>query len=230
MDILNANKKKYFKLRNILTSSLIILAFANCIFTHFTYHNSFPVPKRINISISEIEKIYLDNNDSIKVHIKDQSDCLKIEDGSYHIHFSPDFIDYNCKAFRAKNSIVGIPTLREISNSGLLRDDKVIFDFSNFPKDKFALTNPYIVWGSNKIFNNYGYDPTIDNEFKDAFISNDYRYLFIQKKGKMFVFDANNERTVIRRVVIENSANKIISVYKNKLLPIQFKRIDKNGI
>jgi hypothetical protein len=226
-----ARKKKYLYLRSILAALLIILAFANCIITRITYQNAFPEADRVQISISEIEKIYLDSNDFIKVRIKEQSDCLKIRDGSYHIHFRPDFKDYHCKAFRSVGSRVGIPTLSEISNSAILRNDKVILDFSDFPKDKFVLINPYVVWGvSDKSFQGYVYEPKIDNEFKNVYISNDYQYLFIEKKGKIFVFDSHNEKKVLRRIVDENSSNKIISYYKDKLSPIQFIRIDEKGI
>lgn len=225
----NKNNIKLNIILRIIQTSVLIILYQNC-YTEKTYVKAFPYPKSERVSFEEIENISIDTNDNIKVNIKEHSGCLKIGDGSYFIHFRKRIPNQKCGSFDIDNSQQGTLTFKNISNSAILRNDKIIIDLSAFPQDKFKQVNPYVVWSASKGFNGYSDDPKVDSTFKNAYISNDYKYLFIEKKEKMFVFNTHEEKNVIRRIVIENLANKIINSYKNKKIPIQFVRIEKQGI
>jgi hypothetical protein len=227
---------KRLKLNNIqivIRISLFILFYQNCFFTMRTYENTYPYPKSERVPINEIESISIDTNDTIKVKTNENSGCLEIgngDHGSYFLWFKKNSQNQKCKSFNNEKSEIGALTLQNISNSAIIKKDKIILDFSSFPPDKFSLINPYVVWSASKGFYGYSNDPKVDSTFKNAYISNDYKYLFIEKKEKIFVFNAHDEKTVIRRIVIENLANKIIKSYKNKIIPIKFIRISEFGI
>ncbi|XDD53048.1 hypothetical protein AB3N62_11190 [Leptospira sp. WS4.C2] len=195
-----------------------------------TYENAYPYPKSGKVPITEIESILIDTNDTIKVKTNENSGCLKISNGSYFLWFRKKSLNQKCESFKNENSEQGSLTFLNISNSAILRKDKIILDFSSFPPEKFLLTNPYVVWSASEGFYGYSNDPKVDSTFKNAYISNDYKYLFVEKKDKMFVFNAHEEKSVIRRIVIENLANKLIKTYKNKIIPIKFIQIKDTGI
>ncbi|XDD46861.1 hypothetical protein AB3N60_01835 [Leptospira sp. WS39.C2] len=239
-DFIRILEIRFPKILNLVLVSTIISFHINCFFTTKTYTNAFPYSKDVRVPNTEIEKIEIDSNNLIKVQIKDHTQCIKINSGSYYIHYRLNFPNYGCGKFNQSDSSIGTLSYQEISNSAILDNDKIILDFSSLPEDKFYLRNPGVAWG---LYNpkSYGYvpDPAIDTPFINAYITSDYKYVFVKKKGKTYVFNTIDDKGLLRRIEkrdrddeesIESKENKILRAYKTKLLPLKLIRINGIGI